>query len=499
VQAHIHELRQRFQGRKVMLGVDRLDMIKGIPQKLLGFEKFLSEHPEWRDRVLLVQIAVPTRTDVPEYQRLTSQVDPGPYTLETLEATNPQMINLYLLNLGPVTLKPLKSTTIPNVRWQVHEIVGRINGRFGTLGSVPIQHLDCTLAFNELCALYAVTDVCLVTSLRDGMNLVSYEFVSCQSKNAGMLVLSEFAGAAQSLGAGALLVNPWNVNDMAAAIEDALTMPEAERRERHRQNFTHVTIHTAQAWADTFISELNDTHVEAELRRKRIPPQLNPMRIVEPFVAARHRLIILGFNATLTVQTDSSKKQSRSGTLPTKPIKTSARMHPVSQECLQRLCDDPTTTLCIFSGSERNRLSQMFAHLPKLWIAAENGCFIRPPLEGKHGQLGASGSGKWITMVETANLDWLESVQLVFDYFCERTPRSYVETRETSLVWSYKYADPDFGRQQARDLLQHLWTGPISNAAVDVIQGSKSVEVGTSPRAHVPPTYSTRAPVFSRE
>jgi trehalose 6-phosphate synthase/phosphatase len=131
-------------------------------------------------------------------------------------------------------------------------------------------------------------------------------------------------------------------------------------------------------------------------------------------------------------------------------------------------------TLCIFSGSERNRLSQAFAHLPKLWIAAENGCFIRPPLEGRHGQLvglhslpgvrlvtldhtgchqlnvcfdckisdekcqpyqlGATGGGKWITMVETSNLDWLESVQLVFDYFCERTPRSYVETRETSLV-----------------------------------------------------------------
>ena len=432
MQAHIHELRQRFQGRKVMLGVDRLDMIKGIPQKLLGFEKFLSEHPEWRDRVLLVQIAVPTRTDVPEYQRLTSQV---------------------------------------------HEIVGRINGRFGTLGSVPIQHLDCSLAFTELCALYAVTDVCLVTSLRDGMNLVSYEFVACQSKNAGVLVLSEFAGAAQSLGAGALLVNPWNVNDMAAALEDALTMPEAERRERQRQNFTHITMHTAQAWADTFVSELNDTHVEAELRRKRIPPQLFPSRVVEPFTQARHRLIILGYNATLTLLTDHTKKQSRSGVLPMKPIKTTSRMHPVSQECLQRLCDDPTTTLCIFSGSERNRLSQAFAHLPKLWIAAENGCFIRPPLEGKHSALSTGGPGKWITMVETSNFDWIESVQLVFDYFCERTPRSYVETRETSLVWSYKYADPDFGRQQARDLLQHLWTGPISNAAVDVIQGAKSVEV----------------------
>ena len=374
VQAHIYELRQRFQGRKVMLGVDRLDMIKGIPQKLLGFEKFLSEHPEWRDRVLLVQIAVPTRTDVPEYQRLTSQV---------------------------------------------HEIVGLI-GRFGTLGSVPIQHLDCSLAFTELCALYAVTDVCLVTSLRDGMNLVSYEFVSCQSKNAGVLVLSEFAGAAQSLGAGALLVNPWNVNDMAAAIEDALTMPEAERRERQRQNFTHVTIHTAQAWADTFVSELNDTHIEAELRRKRIP-QLFPSNVIEPFVAARHRLIILGYNATLTLQTDSSKKQSRSGVLPMKPIKTSARIHPVSQECLQRLCDDPTTTVCIFSGSERIVSARHLHIFPSFGLQLKMDVLSDHLSKESTASLSQRSQRKWITMVETSNLDWIESVQLVFDYFCERT------------------------------------------------------------------------------
>ncbi|MQL99833.1 hypothetical protein Taro_032560, partial [Colocasia esculenta] len=112
VQNHIKDLRERFAGRKVMLGVDRLDMIKGIPQKILAFEKFLEENPTWRDKVVLLQIAVPTRTDVPEYQKLTSQV---------------------------------------------HEIVGRINGRFGTLSAVPIHHLDRSLDFHALCALYAVT------------------------------------------------------------------------------------------------------------------------------------------------------------------------------------------------------------------------------------------------------------------------------------------------------------------------------------------------------
>ncbi|KAL2466761.1 hypothetical protein Adt_42612 [Abeliophyllum distichum] len=208
VQERMKELKERFAGRKVMLGVDRLDMIKGIPQKLLAFEKFLEENSHWHDKVVLLQIAVPTRTDVPEYQKLTSQV---------------------------------------------HEIVGRINGRFGTLTAVPIHHLDRSLDFHALCALYAVTDVALVTSLRDGMNLVSYEFVACQDSKKGVLILSEFAGAAQSLGAGAILVNPWNITEVAAAIGQALDMPAEEREKRHRHNFEHVTTHTAQQWAEFFV------------------------------------------------------------------------------------------------------------------------------------------------------------------------------------------------------------------------------------------------------
>ncbi|KAI5385961.1 hypothetical protein KIW84_072517 [Lathyrus oleraceus] len=120
VQNHLKELKERFAGRKVMLGVDRLDMIKGIPQKILAFEKFLEENAHWRDKVVLLQIVVPTRTYVSEYQKLTSHV---------------------------------------------HEIVGRINGRFGTLTSVPIHHLDQSVDFHALCALYAVT-VALIASLR---------------------------------------------------------------------------------------------------------------------------------------------------------------------------------------------------------------------------------------------------------------------------------------------------------------------------------------------
>ncbi|KAL5992690.1 Trehalose-6-P synthase/phosphatase complex synthase subunit [Asimina triloba] len=490
VQAHIKELKERFAGRTVMLGVDRLDMIKGIPQKILAFEKFLEENPHWRDKVVLLQIAVPTRTDVPEYQKLTSQV---------------------------------------------HEIVGRINGRFGTLTAVPIHHLDKrledrSLDFHALCALYAVTvclinehqdlldinlplfgrgkkfhcdsrrayeklmkwqtdfqhplnndndvvkikeadelanslpndevDVALVTSLRDGMNLVSYEFVACQDAKKGVLILSEFAGAAQSLGAGAILVNPWNITEVANSILYALDMPPDEREKRHRHNFKHVTTHTAQEWAETFVSELNDTIVEAQLRTRQVPPLLPIWTSVEQYLQSKNRLLILGFNATLTEPVDMPGRRGADQIKEMEP-----KLHPDLKEPLAVLCNDPKTTIVVLSGSDRTVLDYNFGDY-NMWLAAENGMFLR------------ATAGEWMTtMPEHLNMDWVDSVKHVFEYFTERTPRSQFQSRETSLVWNYKYADVEFGRIQARDMLQHLWTGPISNAAVDVVQGSRSVEV----------------------
>ncbi|KAK6123948.1 hypothetical protein DH2020_042293 [Rehmannia glutinosa] len=391
VKDHIKELKERFAGRK-----------------------FLEENPIWRDKVVLVQIAVPTRTDVPEYQKLSSQV---------------------------------------------HEIVGRINGRFGSLTA------DRSLDFHALCALYAVTDVALVTSLRDGMNLVSYEFVACQASKKGVLILSEFAGAAQSLGAGAILVNPWNVTEVAASIGYALTMPADEREKRHRHNFTHVTTHTSQEWAETFVSELNDTVVEAQLRTRQIPPLLPKQKAVERYLHSNNRLLILGFNATLTGPVDNTQ-----GRRIDQFKEMELKLHPDLKEPLKRLCDDPKTTIIILSGSDRNVLDENFGEY-NLWLAAEHGMFLRLT------------TGDWMTtMPENLNMDWVDSVKHVFEYFTERTPRSHFELRETSLVWNYKYAvivssDVEFGKLQSKDLLQHLWTGPISNASVDVVQGARSVEV----------------------
>ncbi|KAM0013287.1 putative alpha,alpha-trehalose-phosphate synthase (UDP-forming) [Helianthus debilis subsp. tardiflorus] len=404
----------------VILGVDRLDVIKGIPEKLLAFEKFLKENPNWCDKVVIVQIAVPTRTEVPMYKKLARRV---------------------------------------------HEIVGRINGRFGTLTSMPVHFLDQSLDFNTLCALYAVADVALITSVMDGMNLVSYEFVACQASKKGVLVLSEFVGAAQSLGAGAILVNPWNITDVASSILYALDMPSEEREKRHNHSFMHVITHTCQKWAETFLSELDDTVAEAQLRTKQIPPQLQTELAVDRYRCSSNRMIILGFNETLTkpVNADGMADQVK---------QTELNLHPELEQPLKRLCDDPASTVVIISGSQRCVLEKNFEDY-NVWLAAEHGVFIR------------TADKNWSqNLTNNIHTDWIVSLKVVkrvkrhvFEYFTTRTPRSYCELRETSIVWSYKYSDFEFGRRQAKDLLNHLRNGPISNASVDIVQGERSVEV----------------------
>ncbi|ESQ35105.1 hypothetical protein EUTSA_v10006809mg [Eutrema salsugineum] len=406
---HMNELKDRFSGKKVILGVDRLDMIKGIPQKYLGFEKFLEENPNWRDKVVLVQIAVPTRNGVSEYGK---------------------------------------------VKNQVHGLVGRINGRFGSVSSVPIHHLDRSVHSNYLCALYAIADVMLVTSLRDGLNLVSHEFVACQEAKRGVLILSEFAGAGQSLGAGALLVNPWNVTEVSSAIKEALNMPAEEREKRHRVNFQYVKTHSAKKWGLDFLSELNDAFAESEMQIRKNPHEVPQQDVIQRYSQSNNRLIILGFCGTLTEPMNSRSK------------KMDLKLNPELKGTLKALCNDPKTTVVVLSRSGRNILDKNFGEY-NIWLAAENGMFLRHT------------TGEWVmtNMPQNMNLDWVDGTKNVFKYFTDRTPRSFFEASETSLVWNYEYADVEFGRAQARDMLQCLWAGPISKASVDVVRGNQSVEV----------------------
>lgn len=210
VVSRLKTLENRFEGCKVIIGVDRLDYIKGIPQKLHALEVFLEQHPEWIGKVVLVQLAIPSRQDVEEYQ---------------------------------------------NLRACVNELVGRINGRFGTVEFMPIHYLHKSVPLDELTAMYALADACLVTSTRDGMNLVAYEYISSQQNRNGVMILSEFAGAAQSLN-GSLIINPWDTQSTADTIYAALTMSSHQRKDNWQKLFAYVSKYTAEAWGVSFVNEL---------------------------------------------------------------------------------------------------------------------------------------------------------------------------------------------------------------------------------------------------
>lgn len=202
----------KASAQRLLVGVDRLDYSKGITRRLLSFEQLLIRHPEWRERVRLVQVAVPSRGQVNEYRRL---------------------------------------------RREVEALVGRINGEFATPGWTPIQYLFQSLSSPVLLALYRAADVMLVTPLRDGMNLVAKEFAAARSDEDGVLVLSEFAGAADEL-RDAVIVNPYDVDGVADAIHGALTMDGVERRSRMRRLRAQVFEHDVHRWTREFLAALSD-------------------------------------------------------------------------------------------------------------------------------------------------------------------------------------------------------------------------------------------------
>ncbi|KAK4941807.1 Trehalose-6-P synthase/phosphatase complex synthase subunit, partial [Elasticomyces elasticus] len=244
VQERIATLSKKFQGVKLIVGVDRLDYIKGVPQKLHALEVFLTEHPEWIGKVVLVQVAVPSRQDVEEYQ---------------------------------------------NLRAVVNELVGRINGKFGTIEFMPIHFMHKSVSFDELIALYAVSDVCLVSSTRDGMNLVSYEYIACQQQRHGVMILSEFTGAAQSLNNGSLIVNPWNAEELADAIHDAVTMGDELRALCHHRLARYVYKYTSAWWGESFVNEL--TRISEQAERKLLVRRRGSGGRVDPTLALENRLV----------------------------------------------------------------------------------------------------------------------------------------------------------------------------------------------------------------
>ncbi|HEX5960099.1 MAG TPA: trehalose-6-phosphate synthase [Rhodanobacteraceae bacterium] len=210
--AAIRKLRASMEQRKLAIGVDRLDYSKGIPRRFAAFGRFLAEHREWRSKVSFLQIAPPSREEVPEYRELRSRLERS---------------------------------------------AGATNGRYADPDWVPIRYVNRSFAQSTLAGFYRIAQLGLVTPLRDGMNLVAKEFVAAQPpEDPGALALSRFAGAAGEL-PQAILVNPYDPEGLVEGIEQGLTMPLEERRERWAAMFEHISRHDINAWRRKFLEALD--------------------------------------------------------------------------------------------------------------------------------------------------------------------------------------------------------------------------------------------------
>ena len=252
--AEFAELSERYRGRTVILGVDRLDYTKGLPQKLVAFEELLEKQPELADRVVFIQIASPSRMNVAEYQKLKREVD---------------------------------------------ELVGRISGRFGGVSGSPLCYVHQHVPREKLVPLYQLADIALVTPVRDGMNLVCLEYIAARGERPGTLILSEFAGAAQCL-SGAVLVNPYHTGRIAGALSEALDEamvgegPSAEAF-AHMREF--VFGNTSTVWAGRFLYRLEQTWREFGGRVRRL--RARDPQLAERLRRAQRPLLLLDYDGTL--------------------------------------------------------------------------------------------------------------------------------------------------------------------------------------------------------
>ncbi|MEW6250807.1 MAG: trehalose-6-phosphate synthase [Planctomycetota bacterium] len=208
VTARVRELRAQIADQQIVLSVDRLDYTKGIPYRLKAFRTALERYPDLHRQVTLFQLVVPSREAVPEYQ---------------------------------------------DSRAEVEQLVGQVNGQFTEPGWIPIHHVFRPVERDELLALYRTADVGLVTPLKDGMNLVAKEYCACQVEGDGVLILSEFAGAAVQLGRHALLVNPYDLDGVAAALHQAVRTPRAARHAAMRHLRTNIRRYDVHWWAEQFL------------------------------------------------------------------------------------------------------------------------------------------------------------------------------------------------------------------------------------------------------
>ena len=400
------DLRKLYAGKKIIVGRDRLDSVRGVAQKLQAFEVFLERYPEWRDKVVLIQVTSPTSVE------------------EEKEDPNNKIAG------------------------QISNLVSTINGRFGSLSFSPVQYYPQYLSPHEYFALLRVADVGLITTVRDGMNTTSLEYIICQQSNHSPLILSEFSGTAGTL-PSAIHINPWDLAGVAGAINQALTMPTDLKESQHTKLYKHVTTNTVSFWSKQYLNRLL-TNLSS-FDQSVATPALDRTKLLKQYRRARRRLFMFDYDGTLT----PIVKDPQAAIPSDRVLRT-----------IKSLAADPRNAVWIISGRDQAFLDEWMGHIPELGLSAEHGCFIRKPR-----------SDDWENLAERTNMGWQKEVMEVFQHYTERTQGSFIERKRVALTWHYRRADPEYGAFQARECRRHLEETVVKKWDVEVMSGKANLEV----------------------
>lgn len=387
--------------RKLILSIDRLDYSKGIPERIKAFRRFLTDHPEFKEKVSLVMLTVPSRVDVEQYQSLKSEIE---------------------------------------------ELVGGINGEYGTLNWNPIIYFYRSLPFDNLIELYSSSEIALLTPLRDGMNLVAKEFIASRINRKGMLILSEMAGATKELGE-AILVNPNNIKGVADAIYEALTTSDEVQFNAMKTMQERIKRYSVYKWATDFMTSLHKTNEKLSLNQARKVSENRLKIIVSEFQNAKKAILFLDYDGTLQRFYDNPLDASPDAEL---------------YSLLNDLHNSEHTDLVLISGRDKNTLNEWFGDKGFSLIA-------------EHGVWSKEKGEEWEERRQSHS-DWKSSLRPVLESYVDRTPGSLIEEKSHSLVWHYRKSDIELGALRALELTADL-SNLIMNQELEIFEGSKVIEV----------------------
>jgi trehalose 6-phosphate synthase/phosphatase len=402
--AEVETFKKQFGSSKLILSIDRLDYTKGIINRLKGYSEFLEKNSKWHGKVNLIAVVVPSRIGVDRYNQMKKEID---------------------------------------------ERIGNINGRFGDIHWTPVIYQYRFIPFYPLAGLYNASDISLVTPLRDGMNLIAKEYLTCRTDETGVLILSETAGASRELNES-VIINPNNSEEIASAIKEALEMPVEEQIKRNRVMRNRLKRYNVVKWADDFLSELNKVKNTQKELEARLLDDMNREELIKKYKSSGSRLLLLDYDGTL---------------VPFAGRPEDAEPSPELIGLLSNLAECKNTQLVIISGRDKSTLEKWLGKLNATLIA-EHGIWKRTPGE------------QW-KMTGQMNHDWKTSLLPILQTFCDLLPGSIIEEKDSSLVWHFRRSDPEHASEITNGVLDDL-VNVTANMDVQVMQGNKVFEIRNS-------------------